>query len=75
MSAPVFRTDVSIRAPASQPSLDRNNNARGLPSSEYLDTAAEGVNKQIDNDIKAMLDAFEALIGLGRVSTLGDEAS
>lgn len=71
MTAPTFRTDVSIRAPAAQPLLDRPYNARGLSSSEYLDSAAENVNKQIDSDVKAMLDAFEALVSLSRVSAGG----
>ena len=68
MAAPAFRTDVTIRAPASQNLLDRPNQSRGQTSSEYLDAAAESANKHIDNDIKQMLDAFEALVGLSRVS-------
>ncbi|UZJ55431.1 hypothetical protein CBS101457_004751 [Exobasidium rhododendri] len=67
MSAPVFRTDVNIRGPASQTLLDRPSNARGQSSSEYLNEAAESVNKQIDNDVKTLLEAFESLIGLSRI--------
>lgn len=36
-------------------------------SSGYLDNAVEGVNRQIDNDIKALLDAFDALVELSGV--------
>lgn len=68
MSAPAFRTDVTIRGATSQGLHDRPSNARGLLSKEYLDNAAESANKQIDNDIKALLDAFEALVGLSRAS-------
>lgn len=70
MSAPAFRTDVNIRGSSSQTLHDRPANARGLLSKEYLDNAAESANKHIDNDIKALLDAFEALVGLSRVSQL-----
>lgn len=67
MSAPVFRTDVNIRSSNTQSLLDRPANTKGLTSAEYLDQAAESTNKQIDTDIKAMLDGFEALVGLSRV--------
>jgi hypothetical protein len=68
MAAPVFRTDVNIRGPASHTLLDRPTNARGQSSSEYLNGAAESVNKHIDNDVKAMLEGFDSLLGLSRVS-------
>lgn len=71
-SAPAFRTDVTIRAPTSQNLLERQSQQRIQSSTEYLDAAAESVNKQIDNDVKQMLDSFEALMSLSRVS--GSEA-
>ena len=86
MASGVFRTDVSRKAPASQPLLDRpfagpshggstrsdaDGNAAGASSSSaaYLDAAAEEVNKTIDAEVKTLIEGFEALIGLSRVST------
>ena len=36
-------------------------------ANEYLDEAVESVNRQIDVDIRAILDAFNALINLSSV--------
>lgn len=37
----------------------------------FLDDAAEAANKQIDGEIKTLIDSFDALIGLCRVSGIG----
>lgn len=39
-------------------------------ANEYLDEAVESVNRQIDVDIRAILDAFNALINLSSVRYL-----
>lgn len=78
MASGVFRTDVSRKAAASQPLLDRpaqsiggaggETSAAGIGSSTaYLDSAAEEVNKTIDTDVKTLLESFEALMSLSRV--------
>lgn len=36
-------------------------------ASDYLDEAVESVNRQIDVDIRSILDAFNALINLSSV--------
>lgn len=35
--------------------------------SSFLDDAVESVNKQVDGDIKTLLEAFDAIINLTRV--------
>ena len=42
-------------------------NGNSSAANEYLDEAVESVNRQIDVDIRAILDAFNALINLSSV--------